>query len=129
MYDPSTTKYDSPAIRFKKQGKLFKRELSETLEKKLINGKTLKHEEMITTTYWNVIMSGYEEVKQQINNDELMLLEEHLSPDEMFTIVYTSGTTGNPKGVMISQSNLVYATAVMHKERLRPESNPTNSLG
>ncbi|MEZ6109168.1 MAG: AMP-binding protein [Pirellulaceae bacterium] len=33
--------------------------------------------------------------------------ERQTSPDEMTTLLYTSGTTGEPKGVMLSQTNLV----------------------
>ena len=29
------------------------------------------------------------------------------SPDDLATLIYTSGTTGPPKGVMISQGNVV----------------------
>lgn len=31
----------------------------------------------------------------------------HLLPDNLATIIYTSGTTGNPKGVMLTQRNLL----------------------
>ena len=32
------------------------------------------------------------------------------TPDDLATLIYTSGTTGPPKGVMISQYNVVYTT-------------------
>ncbi len=38
---------------------------------------------------------------------ELKNSKESVQPEELATIIYTSGTTGVPKGVMLSQSNLV----------------------
>src|SRR5262249_52415532 len=39
--------------------------------------------------------------------EELNQREAILSPEDLATIMYTSGTTGNPKGVMLTHGNLL----------------------
>jgi long-chain acyl-CoA synthetase len=41
-------------------------------------------------------------------SEDLAALAADTSPDDIATLIYTSGTTGPPKGVMISQFNVVY---------------------
>lgn len=56
---------------------------------------------------------NYEEIlklgesKQDELGAELEEIKKSIKPEELATIIYTSGTTGVPKGVMLSQRNLV----------------------
>ncbi len=39
------------------------------------------------------------------NGDKLSEIEQHTKEDQVVTISYTSGTTGNPKGIMLTHLN------------------------
>jgi long-chain acyl-CoA synthetase len=43
---------------------------------------------------------------------ELVNRQAELAPDDLATVMYTSGTTGNPKGVMLTHGNLVSNSSV-----------------
>ncbi len=45
-----------------------------------------------------------------VDVDELAALTK---PDDLATLIYTSGTTGPPKGVMLSQYNIVYTNEIL----------------
>ena len=53
---------------------------------------------------------------------DLDALAEATQPDDLATLIYTSGTTGPPKGVMISQYNVVYTADGLFESIERPDA-------
>lgn len=50
------------------------------------------------------------EISHPITTDEKKQIEElitSIAPEDLITVIYTSGTTGEPKGVMLTQHNMV----------------------
>jgi long-chain acyl-CoA synthetase len=55
------------------------------------------------------------------NPDALDRMLAALDPDDLASLVYTSGTTGEPKGVMLTQGNFASNAACMHLVDVGPE--------
>ncbi|SFL57673.1 AMP-binding protein [Pelosinus propionicus] len=52
---------------------------------------------------WNEVL----DIGSTVTNEELASREESLDPDDVISMMYTSGTTGFPKGVMLTHNNLI----------------------
>ncbi len=51
------------------------------------------------------------EISHPITDEEKIEIEgqiESITPENLITIIYTSGTTGNPKGVILTQFNMIF---------------------
>jgi len=62
--------------------------------------------------------SSLRDLGEELPSESLAQRESDCHPDDVICIMYTSGTTGNPKGVMLTHHNLV-ANAAYTREGLR----------
>ena len=68
--------------------------------------KVYTFEEIEGATFYEEILKLGESRKEEFGN-KLEESKNAISPDDLATLIYTSGTTGVPKGVMLTQNNLV----------------------
>ena len=83
-----------------------KENLEETIEK-------LKNLGLNLISYQTVLETGQKCVEEK---DKEILDKEYkkINPDDIYLICYTSGTTNNPKGVMVSQRNFLFTPNYMY---------------
>ncbi len=53
------------------------------------------------------LWSDIVEMGNEVSDEQLAKRQASLSPDDVINMQYTSGTTGYPKGVMLSHYNLI----------------------
>ena len=53
--------------------------------------------------------------KQNPEPEKIEAIKQSIDPDEIVTLIYTSGTTGNPKGVVLSHTNILSNVKAVYK--------------
>ena len=69
----------------------------------------------IFTFYPHPTARHWETLLAERVSDEVERIKTGIGPDDVMTLVYTSGTTGNPKGVMLTHTNIIYNIEALRK--------------
>ncbi len=72
--------------------------------KKIVVFDDIDYEEEIVIKFSDAIKEG----KNNLRKDEIIERSSSIKPDDLMTLIYSSGTTGQPKGVMLSHKNLMF---------------------
>lgn len=66
------------------------------------------------------LSDAIKEGEKNLKSDEIASRSASVKPDDLMTLIYSSGTTGQPKGVMLSHKNIMFiATTFKRVEMLR----------
>ncbi|HNX24911.1 MAG TPA: long-chain fatty acid--CoA ligase [Spirochaetota bacterium] len=72
--------------------------------KKIVVFDDIDYKDEIVIKFSDAINEG----KKNLKKDEIAKRSASIKPDDLMTLIYSSGTTGQPKGVMLSHKNIMF---------------------
>ncbi|HZJ85086.1 MAG TPA: long-chain fatty acid--CoA ligase [Syntrophomonadaceae bacterium] len=91
---------------------------------KIIVFKELDYSDDMVIKFSDAIKEG----QNNLHLDEIASRIAAINPADLMTLIYSSGTTGQPKGVMLSHSNIMYIATTFQRIELLQEDDTLLSL-
>ena len=79
--------------------------------KKIVVFDDVEYKEEIVIKFSDVVNEG----KKNLKKDEILKRRASVKPQDLMTLIYSSGTTGQPKGVMLSHLNIMFIATHFYK--------------
>jgi len=92
--------------------------------KKIIVFDDLEYDDPMVITWSQAIEEG----EKNLRVDEIKKRTDAIKGDDLMTLIYSSGTTGDPKGVMLSHSNIMFICLTFNEVEDMPENFVNLSL-
>ncbi len=92
--------------------------------KKIVVFEDVNYKDDMVITLKDAVNEGL----KNILKDEIAARTASIKPDDLMTLIYSSGTTGQPKGVMLSHSNLMFIATTFKRVQMLREGDILLSL-
>jgi len=87
------------------------------LLKKIIVFDDVNYSDEMVIKFSDAVKEGEKNLKKK----EIAERSASIKPDDLMTLIYSSGTTGQPKGVMLSHSNIMYIATTFYRVEMLQE--------
>ena len=92
--------------------------------KKIIVFEDLDYKDDMVIKFTDALKEG----EKNLRHEEISARSASIKPSDLMTLIYSSGTTGQPKGVMLSHSNLMFISTTFKRIEMLQEGDLLLSL-